>query len=112
MTMEFTVHITLTALQELERRFARIRRQAPMAPHAGWSACSRPSIPSSKIRSAVHWRPKTTGTTANSGSLSSANDNRPTASSSKSAAAWSSSFMVFILRVRYGSQDFLPPGEL
>jgi hypothetical protein len=27
--MDFTVHITLTALREIDRRFARIRRQAP-----------------------------------------------------------------------------------
>jgi len=105
--MDFTVHITLTALREIERRFARIRRQAP--------------------RGAVRWLDRILA------AIDSLEQHPQRCSLApenewydgelrqlvvgKRQSAYRILFeirgrIVFILRVRYGSRNLLQPGDL
>ena len=105
--MEYTVHITLTALAEIERRFARIRKQAPMG--AGrWLERILKAIDS------LEQHPQRC-------SLAPENDwydgELRQLIVGKRQSAYRILFeirgtMIFILRVRHGAQDLLPAGEI
>jgi plasmid stabilization system protein ParE len=105
--MAYTVHITLTALLEIEKRSARIRRQAPLG--------------------AVRWFERILK------AIDSLEDHPERCSLApenewydgelrqlvigKRKSAYRILFeirghMVFILRLRYGAQDIMKPGEI